>query len=28
VLADGYEHALQLTLPGLATLVFKWSAKG
>jgi 1,4-alpha-glucan branching enzyme len=27
-LADGYEHALQLTLPGLSTLVFKWSAKG
>ena len=26
--ADGYEHALQLTLPGLSTLVFHWSAKG
>ncbi len=27
-LADGYENSLQLTLPGLTTLVFKWSAKG
>ena len=27
-LADGYEHSLSLTLPGLSTLVFKWTAKG
>ena len=26
-LADGYEHSLSLTLPGLSTLVFKWTAK-
>ncbi len=25
--ADGYEHSLSLTLPGLSTLVFKWTAK-
>jgi 1,4-alpha-glucan branching enzyme len=26
-LADGYEQSLGLTLPGLSTLVFKWTAK-
>ena len=26
-LADGYEQSLSLTLPGLSTLVFKWTAK-
>jgi len=26
-LADGFEQSLNLTLPGLTTLVFKWSAK-
>ena len=27
-LADGYEQSLNLTLPGLSTLVFRWNAKG
>ena len=26
-LGDGYEQSLSLTLPGLSTLVFKWTAK-